>query len=91
MSAILAKPKPEPYLPPKELADALEHQGIVGFDARACRQLLRVLRADGVAIVRRKYVRASDAAAWLVAHPDWTPYTTRKAAAGLFFLAGSAP
>lgn len=75
--------KPEDYLPPKELSDALAAQGLPGWDLRACRRLVVAMRADGAAVVRRKYVRASAAAEWLIAHPDWTPYTTKAARAGV--------
>jgi hypothetical protein len=75
--------KPEPYLPPKELGDALVSQGIQGFDLRACRRLVNAVRADGVPVVRRKYVRASDAARWLIDHPDWSPFSAKAPRAGV--------
>lgn len=75
--------KPEPYLPPKELGDALVSQGIHGFDQRACRKLVNAAKASGIPVVRRKYARASDCAAWLLAHPDWSPYTAKPPSAGV--------
>ena len=62
------------FAPPKELPDALDAIGYPGWDQRACRALIRAMRADGAPIMRKKYARPADAAAWLVAHPNWSPY-----------------
>ncbi len=59
---------------PKELPDALDALGYPGWDQRACRALIRAMRADGAPIMRKKYARPADAATWLVAHPNWSPY-----------------
>jgi hypothetical protein len=67
-------PKPEKFLSPKELPDALDAIGCAGWDQRACRVLVRSMRADGAPIMRNKYARASDAGAWLLANPTWRPY-----------------
>lgn len=78
--------KQEPFLPPKELGDALAALGHVGFDLIHSRKLVRAARAAGYPIARKKYIRASDAAAFLVAHPDWSPYSKKSSPAGLFSL-----
>ena len=62
------------FAAPKELPDALDAIGYPGWDQRACRALIRAMRVDGAPIMRKKYARPADAAAWLVAHPNWTPY-----------------
>ena len=66
--------KPEPFLPPKELPDALAAIGLPGYSLRACYRLVHALKADGVAVVRGKYVRASDVLAFLVRRPGWQPF-----------------
>jgi hypothetical protein len=66
--------KPERFLSPKELPDALAAIGCADFNHRACMVLVRAMRADGAPIMRHKYARASDAAAWLLAHPTWRPH-----------------
>lgn len=78
--------KPEPFLPPKELGDALASLGHVGYDLIPCRKLVRAARSAGYPVARKKYIRASDAAAFLVAHPDWSPYSKKTPPAGLFSL-----
>jgi hypothetical protein len=75
--------KPEPFVPPKELGEALAAHGILGFRQRACWPLVRAVKADGVPVVRGKFVRASEAAAWLLAHPDWKPFSTKPPRAGI--------
>ena len=76
--------KAEPYLPPKELGDALSALGVPGFDQRACRKLVRGMRESGAPVVRGKYVRASDAAIWLRERPTWRPFSklSRSVASG---------
>ena len=74
------------FAAPKELPDALDAIGYPGWDQRACRALIRAMRVDGAPIMRKKYARPADAAAWLVAHPNWTPYALAVGAksTGLF-------
>ena len=67
-------PKPEKFLAPKELPDALAALGCADLNHRACMVLIRAMRADKAPIMRKKYARASDAAAWLLAHPTWSPH-----------------
>jgi hypothetical protein len=71
---------------PKELPDALDAIGFPGFDHRACLALIRAMRADGAPIMRKKYARPAEAAAWLVAHPNWSPYamSAESKSTGLF-------
>jgi len=73
------KPPPaEKFLYPKELALELEHRyGISGLGARACRRLVRELKAERVATLRKTQCRATDAAAWILSHPDWCPFPRR--------------
>jgi hypothetical protein len=66
--------KPEKFLSPKELVDALEALGFAGLGHRACMVLVRAMRDDKAPIFRHKYARPSDAAAWLLAHPTWRPH-----------------
>jgi hypothetical protein len=70
--------QPEPYLPPKELPDALCALGITGFNLRACRSLVRAMKDGGAPVVRQKFVRASDAAAFLAANSNWSPYSCKN-------------
>ena len=67
-------PKPEKFLTPKELPDALDAIGCTGFNQRACRMLVRAMLDSGAPIMRKKYARPTDAAAWLIAHPSWRPW-----------------
>lgn len=76
----------EPFLPPKELGDALAALGHPGYGQRACRRLVRAAKSDGFPVARRKYIRASDAAAFLVKFPDWEPFSKKTPPAGLFSL-----
>jgi hypothetical protein len=69
---------PEDYLPPKELPDALAGRGLPGWNLRSCRVLVSAMRDSGAPVVRKKYIRASDAAAWLLSHPEWSPYAVNK-------------
>jgi hypothetical protein len=36
------------------------------------------MRLSGAPIMRHKYARASDAAAWLLAHPTWRPHGNNR-------------
>ena len=67
--------KPDKFLTPKELPDALDAIGCTGWNLRACRMLVRAMLADGAPIMRKKYARPTDAAAWLIAHPKWRPFS----------------
>jgi len=71
------------FLYPKELALTLEAYGLHGFTERSCRMLVRHMRRDNYPVCLRTQVRAVDAAAWLISHPDWRPfpYTERGGAA----------
>lgn len=82
--------KAEPYLPPKELGDALAALGVPGFEIRACRKLVRAMREAGAPVVRKKYTRASDASAWLTAHPTWRPFARCQKVAPVVALPASA-
>jgi len=70
------KPPPaEKFLYPKELALELEHRyGISGLGARACRRLVRELKRDKVPTLRKTQCRATEAAEWILSHPDWFPF-----------------
>lgn len=75
----------EAFLSACELPDALATMGVRGYDERACRSLIKAIRASGTpGVINRRLVRASTAAAWLIANPDWTPYTRREHQPGLF-------
>jgi hypothetical protein len=67
-------PKPEKFLAPKELPDALAAIGCADLNHRACMMLVSAMRADGAPLMRHKYTRATDAAAWLLANPKWRPF-----------------
>jgi hypothetical protein len=74
------------FAAPKELPDALDALGFPGFDQRACRVLIRDMRLSGAPVMRKKYARPADAATWLVAHPNWSPYalSPESKSTGLF-------
>jgi hypothetical protein len=81
-------PVTQRFAAPKELPDLLNAQGFPGFDQRACREIIKAMRDDGAPVMRKKYARPADVCAWLVAHPNWTPYAIRPSAqaTGLFAL-----
>jgi hypothetical protein len=73
----------ERYCPPQELPDALAALGCPGWEVRACRELVKAMRRDGGRVMRKKWVRPSEAAAWLLANPEWCPFGKNQSAPGL--------
>lgn len=79
--------KPEPFIGSKQLPDALTAAGIHRVKCEwSARRLIKAMRDDGAPVACRYTVRATDAAAWILAHPHWSPYSTRATPAGLFSL-----
>lgn len=59
----------------KQLPAALAGAGFPGFTYKAALRLIAAMRAQpGAGVIRRHFVGAEQAAAWLRAHPDWTPF-----------------
>ena len=68
----------ERYLTPGELAMRLTEMGIQGMgEERACRKLINAMRSSGAPVVLHRQVRATDAHAWLIANPEWRPFSNR--------------
>lgn len=79
--------KPERFIGAKELPDALFALGIERVKSEwDARRLIKSMRETGAPVVCRYTVRASDAAAWLIGHGDWSPRSPHRRAAGLFSL-----
>lgn len=80
-------PKPEPFLGAKELPDALVALGITRVRCQwSARRLIKAMRETGAPVACRYTVRATDAAAWIIAHAEWSPRSAHRRAAGLFSL-----
>jgi len=65
------------FLYPKELSQALTGYGIRELGERACRRLVHEMKRDKFPVQARTQARPIDAAAWLLAHPDWCPFPRR--------------
>ena len=75
---------PEPFLGAKELPDALLALGIGRIrSAWDARRLIKAMRETGAPVACRYTVRATDAAAWILAHGEWSPRSAQRRAAGL--------
>ena len=87
MIAVAPVAKPEPFLGAKELPDALQALGIRRVRCEwSARRLINSIRDEGGPVACRYTVRASDAAAWIIAHPQWSPRSVQRRDAGLFSL-----
>lgn len=79
--------KPERFIGAKELPGALFALGIERVKSEwDARRLIKSMRETGAPVVCRYTVRASDAAAWLISHGEWSPWAPHRRSAGLFSL-----
>jgi hypothetical protein len=79
--------KPERFLGSKELPDALAAAGLERVNSEwDAQRLIKAMRETGAPVACRYTVRASDAVAWILAHPEWSPRSSTRRAAGLFSL-----
>jgi len=74
---VAALSRQQKFLYPKELSQALTGYGIRELGERACRRLVREMKRSHLPVCGRTQARVIDAAAWLLAHPDWCPFPRR--------------
>jgi hypothetical protein len=87
MNLAATTPRPEPFLGAKQLPDALLALGIGRVKCEwSARRLIKAMRETGAPVACRYTVRATDAAAWIIAHSDWSPRSAQRRAAGLFSI-----
>jgi hypothetical protein len=75
----MSLPKPEPFVSPKQLGDALEALGVSPYQLHGCRRLVRSMRKAGYQVIRGYSVRATDAHDFLIKNPDWRAFSKVKA------------
>jgi hypothetical protein len=71
--------KPESFVTPKQLGDALEALGVIPYRYKGCRRLIKAMRLGGYQVIRGNSVRATDAQAFLMNNPDWRAFSKAKA------------
>jgi hypothetical protein len=83
-----AAPIHEPFIGAKELPDALLFLGVRRVRKEwAAQRLIKAMRESGAPVACRYTVRASDAAAWILEHPQWSPYSMQRTSAGVLSIA----
>lgn len=72
--------KPEPFLSAKTLAHELHDQWGYDFGYWACREMIAAMALAGYEVVRGYNVKASDARKFILANPQWKPWSTKPRA-----------
>jgi len=68
----------EKFVPPKELYRELDRFGVIPRCYFTALKLVASMRLHGMPVMGRHNVRPSDAYSFMLANPDWKPWTRKK-------------
>lgn len=71
-------PKPETFLSAKQLAHELRDQWGYEFGYWACREMIAAMATAGYEVVRGYNVKATDARKFILANPQWKPWSKKS-------------